>query len=103
MYTDTSGAYVCNPHNIPLLLLCQQNTSTTINAVSNSKPIDSTTIMVTLLVLDVDGDFSRSAVLLWATWVVIGCVQVVAVTVGWEVVVTATVVVAMERENKTLF
>ena len=105
MYTGTSGAYVCNLYNIPLLLLCQQNTST-INAISSGEPTaDSTIIMMMFLVLaDVD-DFSRSAaaVLVLVTWVVIGCVLVEAVTVVWEAIVAATVVVAMERENKTLF
>ena len=98
MYTDTSGACVCNPYDISLLLLCQ-NTSTNINAISGSEPTtDSTIIMMMFLVLaDVD-DFSRSAaaVLVWATWVVIGCVLVEAVTVVWEAVVAATVVVAIE-------
>ena len=105
MYTGTSGACVCNLYNIPLLLLCQQNTSI-INAISSSEPIaDSAIIMMMFLVLaDVD-NFLRSAaaVLVLVTWVVIGCVLVEAVTVGWEAVVAVTVVVAMERENKTLF
>ena len=109
MYTGTSGACVCNPYDISLNLplLCQQSTSTNINPInSSSEPTaDSTTIMMMFLVLaDVD-DFSRSAaaVLVLATWVVIGCVLVEAVTVVWEAVVAATVVVTMERENKTLF
>ena len=99
MYTGTSGACICNLYNVSLLLLRQQNTSTNINAISGSEPTaDSTIIMMMFLVLaDVD-DFSRSAaaVLVWATWVVISCVLVEAITVAWEAAVAATVVVAIE-------